>query len=288
MYNFFVTYANLDGWKPENEVSKSDKILDKWIIDRFNQTLSSVEEKLDEYDAGPASLVVEEFVVDLSNWYIRRSRDRVGPTRDADRVDGDFYSTCYFVLTNLSKMMAPFAPYISETMFTNLTKEESVHLTDWPKVSEYDKERIKEMSHLRETIEKAHAVRRENEIPVRTPLSLAKVYSPEKKPSDEYLQLFKYEVNVLDVFGSKKTSLAVDLDVKISPELEEISRSRELIRSIQKERKEMELDLNQYTIVENPWLPEDNKNLERVQRKTLTKKITKGDNFKVEVYSDGN
>ena len=98
----------------------------------MNQTVLEVTESLEKYDSVSASGEIEKFVDDLSLWYIRRSRDRVGPAAESEKDRDAFFSTLYYVLCTLSKLMAPFMPFVSDAVFTNLTKAESVHLADWP------------------------------------------------------------------------------------------------------------------------------------------------------------
>ncbi len=183
IYNFFVTYANLDAWHPNDKLTINENnplrgqqltVLDKWILARLSQTIKEVTNSLEKFDAFSASFEVEKFVDDLSLWYIRRSRDRVGPDGGSDPEKGVFYKTTHYVLMTLSKLLAPFTPFISEIIYTNLTKEESVHLSEWPQgkiLSEEDTKILSEMKTVREIVESAHAERKKAKIPVRQPLS---------------------------------------------------------------------------------------------------------------------
>jgi isoleucyl-tRNA synthetase len=125
IYSFFVTYANADNWSPE-KLENSDEILDKWILSEYNQLLRNTQNRLDKFDIVGVARKIQEFNNDLSTWYLRRSRKR---------RDEKFYSTLYKVLMGLTKIIAPFAPFITEEIYQNLKKDidpESVHLCDWP------------------------------------------------------------------------------------------------------------------------------------------------------------
>ena len=131
-FRFFVTQAKSDNWMDNNYKNQGKNILDQWILARLEEAIELVTKSLDDYQSAPAAEGLETFVEDFSTWYIRRSRDRVGPAV-ADREDKNAcYQTMFEVLTTLSKLLAPFMPYISDYMYTVLTGEESVHLADWP------------------------------------------------------------------------------------------------------------------------------------------------------------
>src|SRR3989344_8188312 len=134
IYNFFVTYANLDKWNTKKKPgSVNQTLLDKWILSRLNQVIKGVSNNLEKFDSYTASSYLEEFVDDFSNWYIRRSRERTGILAKTNQKQ-TFFETTFFVLVNLCKILAPFIPFISDIIYKNLTKEESVHLTEWPEL----------------------------------------------------------------------------------------------------------------------------------------------------------
>lgn len=282
VYNYFITYANLDGWKPTKKQIESKleirntNILDKWILSRFADSVSEVERHLDEYDAFNSSRLLEEFVDDLSNWYIRRSRKRTGATSLSEKDKNDFYATTYFILVNLAKVLAPFIPFYADLMYTNLTKEESVHLIEWPEI-EYNvnDKLIAGMKKLRLIVEKVHSERKAKGIPVRQPLTSFATNSEElAKPLENIL---KDEVNVKDVKWNKlgKGELKTKLDTKITPELEEEAKTRELIRKVQQERKNMGMSLTQIIYLDNPWLPKSKEMTQYLKKVTLSKKLRK-------------
>jgi len=284
IYNFFVTYANLDGWKPNKGSSSSSKDLsplDKWILARLGQTIDGVTKGLEKYDAYAASEAIEKFVDDLSLWYIRRSRERVGPAAESGGDKNSFYETCFEVLVVLTKILAPFNPFISEIIYSNLTGEESVHLSDWPRDKfDEDKKLIEDMQNIRLVVEKVHAIRKEKQIPVRMPLASLFTVAPFKAPSPGVFPYLLEELNVKKWSVTKGEALNNILDTKITPELEEEAKTRELIRQIQEERKNLGMNLTQRITVSSPWLPSDTNLVQRIQSKTLAEALEAG-NFKI-------
>lgn len=281
VYNYFVTYANLDGWMPGKR-EEAKNVLDNWILSRLKETVDAVTDCLEGYDAFKATGKLEGFVNDLSNWYIRRSRGRTGVSVDASKDKEAFYQTTYSVLTTLAKLLAPFIPFMTEAMYKNLTKEESVHLADWPKVKlNVKKDLLEDMAKIREIAERAHAQRKKEGIPVRQPLALLK--TSVAKLDEELESVLMEEVNVKKVrWGSGKKP--ADLDTKVTPELEEEAKTRNLIRKIQKERKKMGVSLKDSVVVTNEWLPEDETLLDDLKEVTLAEEVKRG-SFKIEKAS---
>ncbi|MCX6705669.1 MAG: class I tRNA ligase family protein [Candidatus Woesebacteria bacterium] len=278
IYNFFVTYANLDGYKPsetENLKLKTNNVLNLWVLARLNQTVKDVTEDLDKFDAFAASNSIDKFVDDLSLWYIRRSRDRVGPAADSESDKEAFYQTTYYVLHTTAKLLAPFTPFLSEIIYRNLTKDESVHLTNWPEIvtlSDKDNTMLSEVQKIREIVEKAHAIRKEKIISVKQSLTS---FSTIEKPVSKNLEyLLKDEINVKKIIWNSKTN---EFDTNITPELEEEAKARELMRKIQGERKNMGLDLTQKVDVKNDWIPRDAKLKGWIIRKAQVGSISEGE-----------
>jgi len=294
VYNFFVTYANIDNWKPGGKIEKANlSVLDKWILLRLEELVKEVTENLDRYDAAAASGLIEVFVDDLSNWYLRRSRDRVGLLAEDKLSKEAFYQTLYLVLEVLSRLLAPFTPFISDEIYCNLTKKESVHLSEWPHLDfgflEGEKNLVEDMVYLRDVVEKVHAKRKELGIPVRQPLIEAIVMSPDKRFEKLSMDLFKIAEDELNVkrlvFKFAKEEL-VELNTKITPKLEEEAKARELLRKIQEERKKMNISFTQPTIVYSPWLPKDKQFLQMILKKSSSSKILKDNAFRVEILSE--
>jgi len=282
VYNFFVTYANLDGWTPGiyKKPGRTSNVLDEWILTRLNQVINSVTANLEKFDAATACFEIEKFVDDLSLWYIRRSRDRVGPAKENEKDAKAFYSTTYYVLYTLGKVLAPFMPYLSETLYTNLTHELSVHLADWPKevpnLSEDQEKLIAEMEKIREIVEKVHAKRKEAGIPVRQPLLKLEVKNYKLQNMGIEKTLLE-EINVKEVkFSEGKGDLEIELDEKITPELKEESDARDLIRKIQEERKRLNLNLTQKVDVKIEKLPTSNKLIQWMLKKAQISHLEEG------------
>ncbi len=288
-YKYFVEYAVLSDWSPQ-EISKDNlTVLDKWVLSRLNEVVILVNEKLERYDAMSASRAIEDFVInDLSTWYIRRSRDRVGlNAREQDQAV--FLSTTFEVLVTLVKLMAPFTPFITEEIFKNLSEKESVHLEDYPLGDKelVDEELSKSMKYLRDIVEKGHAKRKEAGVKLRQPLASI-TYGPYHKPftySDDLKQILLDELNVKEAIHD--ISLPIDnqeviLDISITPELQAEGDMRELIRQIQIQRKEQGLKVQDKVRVTSPNLPEDHDLLEQVKKNTNTLDLIKGEQFIVE------
>jgi isoleucyl-tRNA synthetase len=257
--------------------------LDKWILARLNLTINTVTGGLDKFDASGAAAEIEKFVDDFSLWYIRRSRDRVGPAKESDKDSNAFYSTTYYVLTTLCKIMAPIAPFLSDEMYINLTKEESVHLSDWPRHAEtllgkpiFDEELVNEMGQIRAIVEKALAKRKETGIPVRQPLA-GLLVTNYKLHLKELKKLMMDELNIKEIdFKDGKGEIEVTLNTNLTPELEEESKVRDLVRKIQDERKNMGLNLTQKVDVQIDKLPVNKKLIQWMMKKAQIANLSEG------------
>ena len=282
VYNFFVTYAILDGWKPgiHKKPGRTSNVLDEWILIRLKELTNQVTESLDIFDAATASFEIEKFVDDLSLWYIRRSRDRVGPAKESEKDSNAFYAVTYYILTSLSKLTAPFMPFISDYIFTSLTKEESVHLSNWPEeVPKLGKDEIgllEQMEKAREIVEKAHSVRKEIKIPVRQPLAKLHIYNCHMNDKG-VIKLLLDEVNVKEaVFKDGKGELMVVFDSDITPELREEAEVRDIVRKIQEERKKLNMNLTQKIDVKIESIPSSKKLYEWMVKKAQISSLEKG------------
>jgi len=218
-YNSFVFYSTYG-----EEKHRPIKILDDWIVARLNETAQIASENLERYEAGEAAKAIEQFVDDLSRWYIRRSRKN---------VSGKILK---LVLTELAKLMAPFSPFFPEALYQSLGGKKSVHLESWPKTRRKatDKQLLAAMTEIRRIASLALAEREKAGIKVRQPLSRLKVKSVKLKASDrELIQLLADEVNVKGVVIDRKLKGELELDVKVTPELKKEGDLRELVRMIQ-------------------------------------------------------
>lgn len=178
-YSFFVTYANIDGFKFDEKAPASENILDQWIISRLNTLIREVTEQMDDYNLTKATRPMLDFVDNLSNWYIRRSRRRFWKSEnDGDKKNA--YQTLYTVLVQFSKILAPFMPFLSDEIFRNLTEKESVHLEDWPNYNEsiIDENLNSEVAAARLIVNLGHAIRAKKKIRVRQPLQKVQIVLP--------------------------------------------------------------------------------------------------------------
>ncbi len=269
VYNYFVTYSNADGWSPE-KMSVSNDILDKWINLRLSETIQKSVDALENYDTIIYVETLKEFLLDLSTWYLRRSRDR---------KDSEFYSTMYNVLVTFSKISAPITPFLSEVIYTNLTKEESVHLSKWPEskeISNVDYQLVYQMGSARQIVEKIHSLRKEKNIAVRQPLNKAIISFPDDSISDEILKVISDEVNIKSLTIRKSDVLSVDIDFEITPELKEEADTRDLIRKIQAARKEIGVEMNARVNLSTNWMPKTKELKDWLLAKTLVNEVTEG------------
>ncbi len=283
-YKFFVNYAALENWEPKVELSSVPTKLDLWILSRLNETVMEIDQQLAAYTLPKAVAAIKPFVSDLSTWYIRRSRDRVGPSA-VDRDDKEAaYTTMRTIFTVLSQAIAPLTPFISEYLYRHLTGEESVHLTDWPQVSTpevIDRELLSRMELVRKIAEMGNAFRKVNNLAVKQALATLIVTGASKEiPSDlELIQLIKDELNVEEVIFESGEDLAVDFDTKLTDRLIKKGKAREIVRSIQEARKAASCRLDELVSVTLPDWPEEFE--EDIKRQTLVNRITKGETLVV-------
>lgn len=289
-YKFFTDYALLNEWNSENIEVKRDnlKILDRWILASLNQLITSIHKSFGAYDVISVTNNLKRFILeDFSTWYIRRSRDRVDPSAGKEEIETTL-SIMYEVLVTLTKLAAPLVPFITEEMYRNLTGEESVHLADYPQADKtlIDKRLIEEMVLIRKLAEIGHSQRKELGIKLRQPLQKFNYYLPEKLDGG-LEQILAEELNVKSVEHQKSSSQEIEgkMDTKITPELQEEGKARELVRQIQQLRKEAGLTLKDQIKVTSPILP-SNKELKKVVlSQTNASSITQGEKLTIEVVS---
>jgi isoleucyl-tRNA synthetase len=241
-YAFFANYARLDGYDPgAPKVPVPQRaLLDRWLLAELHATVTDVERALDSFDPTTASRRLEAFTLDVSTWYVRRSRRRFWKSEsDADKRSA--YQTLEEALLTLVRLLAPFVPFLSETMYRNLTAgrkgwPESVHMADWPvpDAATADEALRREMARLRRLVETAHAARNEAGIKVRQPLQAVTIAEPKLPPDFEAILLEELNVKSARYVGQGG---AVSLDTTISPELKEEGLARDLVRGIQGMRK---------------------------------------------------
>lgn len=289
IYNFFILHAVPDGWNPdEKEMAKPSKhVLDRWLESRGQSILARITGCLESYDTVEVVKLLEQHVADFSQWYVRRSRDRLGVSQENVQDKRGCFKTYYQALVHVCKMIAPVTPFIAEEMFRNLTGGESVHLEQWPKgyPKRIDTKLEEDMSTVRSIVERIHAKRKELKIPVRQPLAKAQLSNnPILKLSNDLLQLIKEETNIKNIeLVIGEGDLEVTLNTRITDELRLEGKVRELTRAIQNARKEKHCALTDTIRLRLPTsyqeLPPSS--LEALQRETLVTEILWGDTFEV-------
>ena len=179
-YSFFVTYANVDNFADAEVVyPESENVLDRWIVSSMETLIAEVTEAMDNYDLQKSVRPFVKFVEDLTNWYIRRSRRRFWKsTNDGDKLSA--YRTLRYVLVQLSKVAAPFTPFIAEEIYRNLkgaSDPDSVHLCDFPtaNAAARDLELERRMADVQAAVELGRRLRADNDLKVRQPLSALKL-----------------------------------------------------------------------------------------------------------------
>ncbi len=209
-YSFFVTYANVDGFADKEVVyPESENVLDRWIVSSMETLITDVTEAMDAYDLQKAVRPFVKFIEDLTNWYIRRSRRRFWKsTNDTDKLSA--YRTLRYVLVQLSKVAAPFTPFIAEEIYRNLRGEndpESVHLCDFPtaNAAARDLPLEKRMADVQTVVELGRRLRADNDLKVRQPLAALKLAGGDVKGLEA---LIEDELNVKSVeFIADETAL---------------------------------------------------------------------------------
>jgi isoleucyl-tRNA synthetase len=257
--SFYEMYVG--GLKARDILSKvsSSNVLDLWILNRLNETISIVTKALEAGELDKAVRPFMDFTDDLSTWYIRRSRDRfkaladktakVDYPNDEDK-DSALATTCFVLLTT-AKILAPFMPFLSEEIYSRVGGDlESVHLEEWPTANAVDSTSIGSMNIVRGISSKALEARMKVKINVRQPLAKLKVRDTNLKDlGASLIGLIKDEVNIKEVSFDSTIVNDIELDTVITPELKEEGIVRELIRIIQDLRKKKGLTMNDRVVL---------------------------------------
>ena len=235
-HSFFETYA--DEKDLEGEVEPTH-ILNRWILSKVNRANKNLIEHMDDYKLTEASREVEQVIDDLSNWYIRRSRRKLQKP-ETEKEKKEFAQTFHHALTVIVKMLAPYAPFVSDYLYKELTGEKSVHLADFPEPKEklIDDDLEREMKLVRDMAQEGLAERSRNELKVRQPLSEMKIT---KEISSEAQQVLMDEVNVKEISAADEFELVTE----ITPQLKEEGMAREIVRRTQHLRKKADLTPDQ-------------------------------------------
>jgi isoleucyl-tRNA synthetase len=210
-YSFFVIYANIDGFDPQTGAKpgpiKDRSELDRWILSELNRTAAAVVERMDAYDNYAAAQRIIEFADALSNWYVRRSRDRFWAEDKQDRDKVDAYWTLYDCLLTIAKIIAPFVPFIAEAIWRNLAAglhPESVHLADFPTgdPTAIDEALSAQMNLVREIASLGLSARMGAKLKVRQPMQKVEVILADRAQQtwlEGHIELLKKELNVKQV-----------------------------------------------------------------------------------------
>ena len=206
-YAFFVLYANIDNFDPTKYNLEYDQlpVMDKWLLSRLNTTVQAVDNDLANYKIPEAARALQEFVDEMSNWYVRRSRERFwAKGMEQDKINA--YMTLYNALVTIAKTAAPMIPFMTEDMYQNLVRSvdkdapESIHLCDFPTVNEawIDKDLEADMKELLEIVVLGRACRNTANIKNRQPIGTMYVKA-EKKMGEFYTDIIADELNVKEV-----------------------------------------------------------------------------------------
>ncbi len=291
MYEKEVTSAKLQ--------ATSSNILDQWVVARLEQTHAEVTKQLNLFNTVRSGKVIVDFINDLSTWYVRRNRERI---KNGDQSSKDALNTLGYVLVEISKLLAPFTPFLAEFIFKDITGKESVHLENWSQMGAADEEVISKMEIVREAASVGLSLRKEKSLAVRQPLAALAFelqVSNIELPAD-YQQIILEEMNVKQVSqnladkGSRPegivTAVGVKaiknffLDINLTQELKLEGLARELERQVQDLRKKSGLKVGD--LVDLYYNTQDSQleeillsNLDR--KKTFVSQISK--NLEVEV-----
>ncbi len=319
-YRVFTLYANADDYQATWRTD-STNLLDRYILAKSHDLVVKTTEQLDAYDLAGASETVQAFLDALTNWYIRRSRERfwnTDPSAEPGAVDADALDTLYTVLLTLAKVSGPLLPFLAEEIWTGLTEDSSVHLQDWPDPADLpaDPDLVLRMDRLRDAASAALSLRDERGLRIRLPLAKATIAGADAALIEPFADLLADEINVkaleitdeVEAYGSFRlqpngrvlgpklgpdvqtvikaakagqwesnedgsvtvaghtlepaefelallpldgvaaaalpgNSAVVVLDTEITPELESEGFARDLVRLVQQERKDRDLDV---------------------------------------------
>ena len=273
---------------------KSTNILDKWVVAQLHVLIKNVTAHLDGYAITEAGRAISDYINEISTWYLRRSRTRFkrgGKERD------EALQALHYVLVNLAKLLAPFAPFFAERLYKELGGDKveaiSVHLTKWPVDDEGQSQQdlVDKMKIVRQVVEMGHALRKEQEIKVRQPLAQFIVVKVALEP--EFMEIVKDEMNVSEAilakqvpsgkeFISKKQGdVSVSLDTTITDELRYQGIAREMVRHINAMRKDAKLTINDmvtlyYEITDQELEAVFIQNKDNIRQEVLATKCLKG------------
>lgn len=244
---FYSMYADVDGYVPNTKLVQPsvNHVLDKWILSRLYQTINDVTIASDQYDTQSLSRSLASFLDDVSNWYVRRSRRRFWKSGDdADKTAA--YDTLWYVLVQTAKILAPWTPFVAEDVWQKVTYdrlEDSVHLSDWPNVENFDDTILSTMRQVREVVTIGLAQRAAAGVKVRQPLQSVSL-GIDLQLSKELQAIVADELNVKQVIVHSNSELTVDLNTELTRDLITEGLARDIIRFVQVARKNAGLQVD--------------------------------------------
>ncbi|WP_156857667.1 isoleucine--tRNA ligase [Oceanobacillus sp. AG] len=218
VHSFYALYAGIDQFNPDEHDSGEKSLLDEWVESRLHTVIKQVRGYLDNYDFTAAAREISVFVEQLSNWYIRRSRDRFwAEGMNQDKLAA--YHTLYKVLITTSKLLAPFIPFLTEDIHINLTGK-SVHLSDFPEVNEMRRNKglENEMEGVLQVIELARRARNASNIKTKQPLSELVIVgnSQDTNYLAKYSNIIEDEINVKQVCFQENAGESIQYEIKLN------------------------------------------------------------------------
>jgi isoleucyl-tRNA synthetase len=273
VYSFFVMYANIDNYVPDPaKTVKEVPELDLWILSELNQLVTDVDAALDGYNPTGAARKIEEFVDMLSNWYVRRSRRRFWKSEsDTDKLSA--YNTLYHCLVTVSKLLAPFMPYLAEEMYQNLVRTVdkdapiSVHLTDFPvsDQSKINRDLSSDTQLAMKVCSLGRAARSQANVKVRQPLGQALIKVNSAREKDGLIRIMPQileelnvktlafadkteELNMPELCVSMEGEVSVAVPREVSAELAEEGLAREIVHRLQTMRKTAGFEIADYIV----------------------------------------
>jgi len=271
LYSFWQIYGVKELTIYPSKLPKSKNVLDQWILVRLNFLIKDLTDQLDSLNLFQAGRGIEDFINDLSTWYLRRSRERF-KNQAVTKEKKEASQILFYLLLTLSKIMAPLVPFLAEEIYQRLIKDikgrsnnfkESVHLEDWPIPDKnlFQRQVLEEMILVRQICEIGHALRIKAGLAVKQPLSGLEIRGQKLKIKSELLELIKKELNIEQVkivknlseedkwIINKNDTLTVAMNTEITLELREEGIVRQLVRQINVLRKDMDLTPQDRVIV---------------------------------------
>lgn len=223
-YSFLVTYANVDNWRPEPGGLAPQNLsnpLDRWILSSLTQMTEEIRNEMDHYNLQKAATRFTQFVDDLTNWYIRRSRRRFWKSQN-DTDKNEAYQTLHYALLTFAHTAAPFIPFVTETIYRNLRTAdmpESVHLCDYPQIdnSKRDEALEKQMENTMTAVKLGRFLRSQNNLKTRQPLGKAVIVVADTEIREllrETVDIIAEELNVKEIVFSSDESELVTYNAK--------------------------------------------------------------------------